>query len=524
MSEARRVHSVWLAAGLCVASWSLAPAPRGLARTEEADIDQARFLEHVRFLAADDLMGRGNGMAGLEAAADYIAGHLGSAGLQPGGSEGTYFQTFELVAGLQLSPGSPVVLQGDGFTTTLQHATDYRSLSLTTVEPRAGRTLRLPIVFVGHGMGSVAPASDDYSGIDVDGKAVLVFGHAPRNGQPAAQAVGSAEPGDAVMRLATEARSRGARLLMVLESEARGRPTQSSGGPPAWGEYGLPVLRFRPSPVTNALGQIVDLEQLHRRIHRGERARSRELPGVTVTLTERLTRARRRVRNVLAVVPGTDPDRAHEAVVVGAHYDHLGLGGRHSLSPGLLGQVHNGADDNASGIAAMLEIARVVATDPHGLDRSVVFAAFAGEELGLLGSTHYTNEPSVPLEDTVAMLNLDMIGRPNGRVMLSGLEVSPSLEPDVEWASADLDINVQTFGPGAGFGSSDDTSFLRRNVPALAFFSGFHEDYHRPGDDWEKIDLVGSAEVARLALGVLRRIADRDERPEFVRPDRAGRP
>jgi len=204
--------------------------------------------------------------------------------------------------------------------------------------------------------------------------------------------------------------------------------------------------------------------------------------------------------------------------VIGAHYDHLGLGGRHSMAPDATGEVHNGADDNASGTAALIEMARAITAARVQPPRTLVFIAFAGEELGLLGSAWYVDHPVVPLEQTTAMVNLDMIGRPAGRILVSGVESAPSLDGDVKAASAGRRVAVKAFREGAGVGSSDDTTFLLRRVPAIGFFSGFHADYHRPSDDWDKIDATGATEVTRLAVALVEHIAARSERPVFVEP------
>jgi Zn-dependent M28 family amino/carboxypeptidase len=202
-------------------------------------------------------------------------------------------------------------------------------------------------------------------------------------------------------------------------------------------------------------------------------------------------------------------------VVIGAHYDHVGLGGHLSVSPERAGEIHNGADDNASGTAAIIEMAKAAAADRSRFPRSLVFVAFAGEERGLLGSAHYAANPVLPLRDTVAMLNLDMIGRSKGQVQTSGLEKAPSLEADLRAAArAAGGIELGRDGPGAG--RSDDASFLQRRIPSLIFFTGFHPDYHRPGDDWEKIDAAGTATIATLALELAARIAARPDRPAFV--------
>jgi len=185
-----------------------------------------------------------------------------------------------------------------------------------------------------------------------------------------------------------------------------------------------------------------------------------------------------------------------------------------SSTPDRTGEIHNGADDNASGVAALIEIARAASADPSRFPRSLVFIAFAGEERGLLGSAYYTNHPSVPLSDTLAMVNLDMIGRLRGRVEVGGLASASSLRADVDTAAKTAGIDAQPGGPGAG--RSDDSSFLDKRIPSLHFFTGFHDDYHAPGDDWPRIDAAGTARVATLALELAARLAARTDKPQFA--------
>ena len=161
----------------------------------------------------------------------------------------------------------------------------------------------------------------------------------------------------------------------------------------------------------------------------------------------------------------------------------------------------------------MIEIARAAAADRAHFPRSLVFVAFAGEERGLLGSLHYTMEPAVPLDDTVAMINLDMIGRSRGKVEVGGLNAAPSFEADVQAAARTAGVDARRGGPGAG--RSDDSSFIDRRIPALHFFTGFHDDYHNPDDDWNRIDAEGTARVATLALELAARLAARQDRPQF---------
>ncbi len=210
--------------------------------------------------------------------------------------------------------------------------------------------------------------------------------------------------------------------------------------------------------------------------------------------------------NVIGLLPGRDPVLRNEAIIVGAHYDHLGLGGFGSLDPDSTGKVHNGADDNASGAAMLIQIAsRLAATPPA---RTVIFIAFSGEELGLLGSSHYVKQPIYPLSTTLAMINLDMVGRlRQKRLIVYGSQTArefPALLDSLNW-HAGLDLKAQ----GDGYGPSDQSSFYAAGRPVLHFFTDLHEDYHRTTDDWQKINVAGFDQVAAFVTGVVTALGNR---------------
>jgi hypothetical protein len=217
---------------------------------------------------------------------------------------------------------------------------------------------------------------------------------------------------------------------------------------------------------------------------------------------------------VVGVVPGTDPALRGQYVVVGAHFDHLGRSTQGALDPDSGRAIRNGADDNASGTAAVLELARLLAARPAR--RSVVFVAFSGEELGLLGSQHFVDHAPVPLDSMQAMLNFDMVGRlRDGKLLVYGVASAAELPAVVDSANRAVGLRVTAIGDG--FGPSDHSSFYARGVPVLHFFTDLHDDYHRATDDAPKVNASGTAQVVALAERALRDVADRPGRLTFVR-------
>jgi hypothetical protein len=485
----------------------------------DTGIDADALLGHIKFLASDDLKGRGNGTEELERAGDYVAQQFKAAGLAPGEGANGWFQPFELIAGLNVGKGNSLTFEYQGRKVSFVLGTSYYPLAAPGSENSPSMQLQhVPLVFAGYGIAIPELGYDDYSRIDVNGKAVLIFSHEPQEHDTTSRLNGVRPmPQTTLQAKASLARSKGARALLVVSDPSHrideGQYKVFNGDPDAE-DIGFPVLRVRRDELQPFL-DAWRLDAAARMIDMDLMPRSEVLRGATVDYTEQLSKNRRTVRNVIGVLPGSDPARAREAIVIGAHYDHVGLGGHLSMSPERTGEIHNGADDNASGTASIIEIARVAHEQRARFPRTLIFVAFAGEERGLLGSAYYAEHPVMPIGDTVAMLNLDMVGRARGAVDISGLEGSPSLEADLKAAARANGEGLTIARQGPGAGRSDDFNFAVRRVPAINFFTGFHADYHRPTDDWDKIDVVGTRRVASLALEFAAQIAERPARPEF---------
>jgi acetylornithine deacetylase/succinyl-diaminopimelate desuccinylase-like protein len=224
------------------------------------------------------------------------------------------------------------------------------------------------------------------------------------------------------------------------------------------------------------------------------------------------------VKNVVGILPGRGP-LAGEVVVLGAHYDHLGRGGPGSLDPDSIGVIHNGADDNASGTAALLETARLLRGHLQGDRRTVVFVAFTAEESGLIGSSHYVQHPVMPHDSTIVMLNFDMVGRlREGRLLALGAETAEELAPLLDSLNASYSFDLQASGDG--WGRSDHASFYGAHVPVVHFFTDLHDDYHRVSDDPDLINAKGIAKIASYAATLTEALATRPEGLTYVSIDR----
>jgi hypothetical protein len=230
---------------------------------------------------------------------------------------------------------------------------------------------------------------------------------------------------------------------------------------------------------------------------------------ISINVDIETTRAK--VSNVLAYLPG----KTDEYVIIGAHYDHLGRGNYDSLAPSQIGQIHPGADDNASGTAGVLELARLFAPLRGQLQRGILFASFAGEELGLLGSAHWVQVPTLPLDKAVAMLNMDMIGRiKDEKVYIGGVGTGSTLKPALDQAQAKSNFKIE-YSQG-GYAASDHTSFVTKKIPVLFFFSGLHSDYHKPSDTWDKINPQAAARLVDVVGRTGLQLASAPERPTFI--------
>lgn len=544
-----------------------------------AEAIETRLKSAAEYLAADERDGRGVGTEGIDEAADYIAAEFESLGLRTDVFEGKPFQKFTITTGATLGEPNKLafVHQGeddDSEPVELVLETDFTPLALG-----GSGEIDLPLAFVGYGITAADEGYDDYADIDVEGKAVIVMRHEPQQANPHSAFDGTRDSSYAPLtRKISNAFEHGAAAVIfctdeyaVLENVERRKKTWSKAiaklaeeqeefltieDPTLeqlrkheqeirrlteriekFGERMTesmdPLLKFdyggtggssREIAVFHVSRAVLDrvleaslqtnLSQLEEQIDEGPAPQSKDLPGWRVTGEVAIESEEVEVKNVAAILEGEGP-HANETIVIGAHYDHVGYGGPNSLAPGST-EVHNGADDNASGTVVLLEVARQLAARPEKLPRRIMFIAFTAEERGLIGSARYVRDPALPLEDTVAMLNMDMVGRldEDEKLLIQGFDTATEFEALLDQLNGTYEFDVRK--TSGGFGPSDHSSFYAKDIPVMHFFTGIHSDYHRPADDVEKLNVPGMRRIGQMVADVAVALAESEARPTFV--------
>lgn len=505
-----------------------------------SDTDR-RLLEDLRYLTSDECEGRGIRTKGIDRAADYIGRQFALAGLEPGAADGTFFQPFTLTVSTILPGRSQLVLTGPlGQQIALTQGEHFQVIA----QGGKGKA-DAPLVFVGHGITSKFHDHDDYAGQDVRGKIVVLLTDAPLRGHPTADRFGRVERTGAsphsLLEKLRNAQRRGAVGVLLVNNHFRGRwfndllPPVRGGVPLLEAPVSLPVLQVRRDTMDALLRSTCQhgLAEIERDRELGRPLPSTALQGWSAQLEAMIEHTPLRLKNVIGYLKGEGP-YAGETVVLGAHYDHLGMGNPGAITstgvsgptaPGGVGfpaawlnksALYPGADDNASGTSAILELARHFGAMKNRQGRRLVFMAFSAEENGLLGSEYYCRHPLLPHDKTAAMINLDMIGRlQDDRLDVRGLGTSKGFPALVERLNARQKPPFQLRLADAGWGSSDFASFFHRQTPVLSFMTGFHEQYHRPGDRLDTLNIEGIARVTALVADLTRVLAEMP-RPEYV--------
>jgi len=513
-----------------------------------------RLQQIIAYLASDALEGRRTGTPGANDAAHYIAGEFSLLGLRPGmqmaGPARTrgevrarYLQPFPYVASVEL--GKNNLLMNDPHRrddwAPFPVGTDWMPLGFSSNGAIQGGE----VVFAGYGISSAELKYSDYAVSNVNDRIAVVFDGTPDGDNPHGQFVSAGQ----VRFKAAAARAAGARALLIIANEDKLSDSRYSHlRYDNAGEAGIPIAAISRQSAARILGDLAALEKSADA--RTAAASNRSTRGHNLNLVIDVIRRESPSFNVIGILPGSDPKLKNETIVIGAHYDHLGLGGEGSGSLSARPGIHHGADDNASGVAGLLELARMLTSQNPKPRRTIVFIAFSGEEEGLIGSNYYVNHPIVPLANTVAMINMDMIGRLKGnKLIIGGIGTASEWRAEVDSANlvrtsaqgagtvqlpgVNLNIAVATgtnLGTPVnldyskfdltlnedGYGPSDHSSFYSKQVPVLFFWTGNHEDYHKPSDTADKINYEGEARVVSFVERIVRDIDKSDKRPTYT--------
>ncbi len=484
-----------------------------------ADVNPDAYLAHIKYLASPELKGRATGSPELEKAAAYIAGQFQSFGLKPISGK-SYELAFSAELGAKLGADNDFAFKDPDTKQKLKEGQDFVPFNFSTNGKFNGA-----VVFAGFGITAKEYNYDDYAGIDVKDKLVLILRHEPQEDNDKSVFGGKklTEHATFISKM-VNAKAHGARGVILINDVAAHPTTDdklekfgSNGGPRDAGIFFVQVKAATAEAWLRAEGR--DLRQIEKDIDGDLKPRSFALSKVDVDLSVDLIHETKTVHNVAAYLPG----KTAEYVIIGAHYDHLGLGDEHSLAPNQMGVVHPGADDNASGTAGVIELARWFSRQPQQ-QRGILFMTFAGEELGLLGSNWYVNHPALPEENAVAMLNLDMIGRvQDGKIFVSGAQTGTTFAKILKEVNLPAPLRVDESGKDSGTNmsdASDHASFASKQIPVLFFFSGLHADYHKPSDTADKIDAVDAAKLLDYVADIATHLETDADRPKFVKVTR----
>jgi hypothetical protein len=520
-----------------------------VAQQAEQDPSAAKLQQHVSYLASDVLNGRRTGTDGANDAARYIAGEFSRLGLRPG-NEATvakrrrevmaqYLQPFPYVARVDLGQDNELVFTQSGLSKGPLIVTDeWMPLGFSAIGKASGQ-----LRFAGYGITAAEQNYDDYAGLAVKDCVAVVLQGTPDGDNPHGQFARY----EGIRWKAIAARNAGAKALIVVarendfQMEKLARLTYDNSG-----DAGLPVMVISRPGVDRLFGTAT-LPSWEEIAKEKSQSKKQTIDGqfrINIDVVRREVPA----YNVIGILEGSDPVLKKEYIVIGAHYDHLGRGGEGSLAP-RSGEIHHGADDNASGTAGMIELARIFSTQKPKLKRTLIFIGFGGEEEGLLGSNYYVNHPLVPLANTVAMINMDMIGRMRDRKLsIGGIGTAQEWREIVRQANTAQSMTVaansgsaapkgvpivvsangrpiMTVDPNGsfeltlnedGYGPSDHSSFYSKQIPVLFFFTGTHNDYHKPSDTCDKINYNDEARILSLVARIVRDIDGAPKRPTFT--------
>ena len=492
-------------------------------KSQDPRLDQVTF--DIKYLASDEMGGRQPGTPGIELAEEYIVQEYKKAGLTPPQGSDNYLQAMEV-------GNERTVIKEKSVLTVSGPNDEKMELELNSdfvnLVNRNDYSIEKPIVFVGYGINAKEHNFNEFKDVDVEDSIVLMIRREPQQGNEDSVFDGTETSRFAYIRTKVrQMRSAGvAGIIMVndgysstnsdelVEADQFGTTTQRI--PFSHVKRSVIDKLLAKTPVRKADGsELSSLKDIEACIDETLEPLSQPMEGWTAKMEAGFKTKAIKTNNIVGVVEGEGPN-ADETIVIGAHYDHLGMGAYGSRAGGRK-EVHNGADDNATGTAAVIELARRFATADKKPSRRLVFICFTAEEMGLLGARHYVENPLYPLEKTVAMVNFDMIGwLRNDELTVFNWNSSSAFAPVLDEANLEMKLNLKK--PVSGFAGSDHLPFFQRQIPVMFLHTGLTDTYHTPEDDFETIDCGGACKVINFTEKVVEGIANLGEAPAFGTP------
>jgi hypothetical protein len=476
------------------------------------EITAEEIKQNILYLASDAMKGRFTGSPEERIAGEYIKNEFQLYGLMPA-MNGSWFQEFPFIEKVEMTKFNSLVFAMNGKKQNLKAGKDFVTVAYSAKGKAAGE-----LIFAGYGISAPKLNYDDYAGIDVKGKIVLVMRSHPDHDSSRTEFDKYAS----FRNKATVAKEKGAAAIIMVngflpKNEDDPLMNLKYDGAPAMKDILVQNIKrnFADELFKSENKNFTDVQK---QIDANKKPASFTFKYLTVSLSADIKEIEKKGRNIVGILPGNDPILKNEYIVIGAHYDHLGIDQmkESSMYKGKESMIHNGADDNASGTTGLLEVAEKLGSMKGLLKRSIIFAAFSGEELGILGSTYLTNNFPVDIKNVAAMLNMDMIGRLNTESNLTIIGTGTSSK----WKDLLNEKNKYGFKlafSDGGSGGSDHQAFSNKNVPVLFFFTGTHTDYHKPSDDADKINFEGESKVANFVFDIALAVNNAEKRPDYVK-------
>lgn len=471
-------------------------------------ITTSEVIEHIKYLASDELGGRFPGTKGDSLAEAYITKQFKSFKLKPAGEDG-YKQSFNFISEVKLAENNSFIVTAGSERTELKITDDYLPLGFSAVGAAEGE-----LVFAGYGISAPDQNYDDFKGIDLKGKIAVILKNSPGYNNPHDNPFGQYEN---PRRKANMVKEAGAIGVIIINGPNHGDDELMKLRVVAE-KIDIPVISAKRSSLEKLFtANNKDLAKIQADIDSLKVPNSFSITDTKARIQTDLKFITSYSNNIIGLLEGNDASLKNEVIVVGAHLDHLGDGLKYgSLHDSHVPAIHNGADDNASGTSGVLELAQYFASKKKDLKRSIIFMMFGAEEAGLVGSAHFTKSELFKKFNIVSMVNLDMIGRlTENKLTVGGVGTSSVFDKMLDSLNRVANFNLSK--NNEGFGPSDHSSFYAKEVPVLFFFTSLHSDYHRPTDDWDKIDTEGEVRILNMVADVVKTIDNLPAKPDYIK-------